>query len=287
MHGTGVPLVTPFDESGSVDEQALSELVGWLERRGVDFLVPCGSTSEAPLLARTERDRVIEVVSNVASVPVLAGTGFAGLQETVSATRHADDVGADGALVVTPYYYSHDQDALAAYYRDLADAVDLPVYLYSVPKFTHATLAPRTVEELAAHDGIAGIKDSSGSLEALQRTRTLAPALDVFVGSGSLYATGLAAGADGGVLALANVAPERASEIRAHHDAGELQEAIARNRELAELNHALTSRFGVPGVKAAMRLRGAPAGVVRRPFQPVSESTEAKLEALLADADLL
>lgn len=287
MHGTGVPLVTPFDAAGDVDETALADLVGWFEPRGVDFLVPCGSTSEAPLLSPDERRHVVELVVEAAEIPVLAGTGFAGLSQTITATRRAADAGADGALVVTPHYYSHDQGTLVRYYRDLVDAVDLPIYLYSVPKFTGTTLSPRSVETLADVDGVTGIKDSSGSLEALQRTRSLAPDLDVFVGRGSLYAAGLAAGADGGVLALANVAPERASEVRTRYGDGATREAIEHNRELAELNHALTSEYGVPGVKAAMRLRGAPAGVVRRPFQPVSDEAGAELEELLEDAQLL
>ncbi|PSP78631.1 dihydrodipicolinate synthase family protein [Halobacteriales archaeon QS_1_68_20] len=286
MDGLGVPLVTPFDEDGGVDQDRLRELVAWVTDRGVDFLVPCGSTSEAPLLSVDERTRVIDVVADAADVPVLAGTGHAGYRETVRQTRRAVEAGADAALVVTPYYYSHGQDALAAYYREVADAVDCPVYLYSVPKFTHVALDPGPVEELAGHENVAGMKDSSGDLEALQRTYRRAADFDLLVGSGSVFAHGLAAGADGGILALANVAPDAASDVYDRHEAGDGTAARELNADLVNLNRAITAEYGVPGLKAAMRMRGAPAGYPRRPFRSVDEAAEAELADLLDDAGL-
>jgi dihydrodipicolinate synthase/N-acetylneuraminate lyase len=287
MHGTGVPLVTPFDGAGDVDETALRELVGWLEDRGVDFLVPCGSTGEAALLRVDEATRVVEVVADEATVPVLAGTGRPGLAQTRRATARAAAAGADAALVVTPYYYGHGADATAAHYRALADDSPVPVYLYSVPKFTHAELAPRTVESLAGHDGVAGLKDSAGDLDAFQRTRELAPDIDLLVGHGGLYAHALEAGADGGVLGLANAAPELAAEIHGHHGAGDAEGARALNRRVAELNRAVTARYGVPGAKAALRLRGIEVGRPRRPLEPVDAAAEREIESLLTELDLL
>jgi len=287
MHGTGVPLVTPFDDAGDVDGAALRELVGWLEDRGVDFLVPCGSTGEAPLLGAEAATRAIEVVADAATVPVLAGTGRPGLRETRRATEAAAAAGADAALVVTPYYYGHDADATAAHYRALADDSPVPVYLYSVPKFTGTTLAPRTVESLAAHDDVAGMKDSAGDLDAFQRTRALAPEMDLLVGHGGLYAHALAAGADGGVLAVANAAPELAVEVRERHAAGDEAGARELNRRLLELNRAVTARYGVAGAKAALELRGVPVGRPRRPLEPVGDAAERELRSLLADLDLL
>ncbi len=286
MDGLGVPLVTPFDETGAVDEDRLRELVEWVTARGVGFLVPCGSTSEAPLMSVDERTRVVEAVADAADVPVLAGTGHAGYRETVRGTRLAAEAGADAALVVTPYYYRHDQDALADYYREVADAVDVPVYLYSVPKFTGVALDPTTVEALAGHENVAGMKDSSGDLEALQRIRRRAGDFDLLVGSGSVFAHGLAAGADGGVLALANVAPGETSEIYGHHEAGDGAAALELNADLVDLNRAVTAEYGIPGLKAAMRMRGAPAGYPRRPFRSVDEAVERELADLLEAAGL-
>ncbi|WP_439027613.1 dihydrodipicolinate synthase family protein [Haloarchaeobius sp. DT45] len=283
MRGTGLPLVTPFAADETVDEAALRELVRWVEDAGVDFVVPCGSNSEAALLDSEERTRVVEVVADETDLPVLAGTGHPGLHQTRDQTAAAAAAGADAALVVTPFYHHHDQDALAAYYRDVADESPIPVYLYSVPKYTDTALDPETVAELATHPNVHGIKDSSGSLETLQRTvaHTAEADFSVLVGSGSIYAAGLDHGADGGVLAMANVVPELASEVYARHQSGD--DAVARdlNRSLVDLNRAVTARFGVPGLKAAMRHRGKPVGRTRRPLQPVETDAEDELASLV------
>lgn len=285
MDGTGVPLVTPFDGAGEVDEERLRDLVGWVEERGVDFIVPCGSNSEAELMSLEERARVVEAVAEAASVPVLAGTGHPGLHETVEQTSRASAAGADAALIVTPFYFPHDQETLEAYYRDVADEVDLPVYLYSVPPLTGVHLEPGTVGDLADHENVAGMKDSAGNLTRFQRERSRAEGgFELFVGAGGVYAHALDSGADGGILALANVAPERASEIYERHVAGDREGAHEVNRSVVELNQAVTARHGIPGLKAAMRMRGAPAGHPRRPHRPVDAGTETELEGLLESA---
>jgi len=288
MDGLGVPLATPFGDAGDVDHDALAELVSWVTDRGVDFLVPCGSNSESELLTADERAAVVETVVDAApaDVPVLAGTGSPGLRETREATERAAGAGAEGALVVTPFYYDHTESDVEAYYWEVADASPLPVYLYSVPKYTGHALAPRTVESLATHPNVAGMKDSTGDLGAFQRIRrfTADEAFDLFVGSASVFAAALDAGGDGGVLALANVAPERAADITDEHAAGNDDAARALNRAVVELNHAVTAEYGVPGLKAAMRSRGLPAGTVRSPHRPVDEAAVDELESLVADA---
>jgi len=287
MEGTGVALVTPFTADGDLDESTLASLVGELEARGVDFVVPVGSNGESVLLSPDEQARVIQQVVDVASVPVLAGTGQPGLRRTQRATERAAVAGADAALVVTPYYFHHDQAALTAYYRDLADDAPLPVYAYSTPSKTGVRLEPETVADLASHDNIAGLKDSSGDLERLHRevARTADEAFDLLIGHGGLYAHAIETGVTGGVLALANLAPELASEIYDRYAAGDQAGARARNGRLVELNHAVTAEYGVPGLKAAMRLRGLPAGHVRSPHRPVGDDGEAELEALLTAAE--
>lgn len=286
MHGTGVPLATPFDDSGTVDHDRLRSLVDWFDTSGVDFLVPCGSSGEAPLLTADERIRVVETVAAATDLPVVAGTGHEGYEPTLETTERAAAAGADAALVVTPSYYGSDGEALAAYYRDLADDSPIPIYLYSVPKFTAHALSSRTVASLAAHENVAGIKDSSGSLESLQRLVRLTDddSFAVLVGSGSVYAAGLAAGAEGGVLAMANVVPERASEIYWLHDGGEGDAARARNADLVELNRAVTAEYGVPGIKAALSLRDRPVGPPRRPLRSLDTDSKRDLEATLAAA---
>lgn len=282
MHGIGPPLVTPFTETGDVDDDALRDLVGWVEARGVDFLVPCGSNSEAELMTADERAHVVDVVVEEASVPVLAGTGHPGLRETRQQTERAADAGADAVLVVTPFYFTHDDDALEAYYETVADESPVPVYLYSVPAYTGVTLDPAVAGRLSAHENVHGMKDSSGDLEAFVRTQRAAEEdFDLLVGSGSILAPALDAGASGGVLALANIAPDAASEVYRRHRAGDDAAARELNAELVELNRAVTARHGIPGLKAAMRARGAPAGYARRPHQPVDEAAQRELESLV------
>ena len=285
MHGTGVPLATPFDDTGDVDHDALETIAAWLEDGGVDVLVPCGSTGEAPLLTIDERVAVIETVVEATDLPVLAGTGWEGYEPTLETTARAAEAGADAALVITPSYYGSDDAALEAYYRDLADESPIPVVLYSVPKFTGHALAPETAASLAAHENVTGIKDSSGSLESIQRLVALTAdeEFSVLVGSGSVYAAGLAAGADGGVLALANAVPGRASEIRRLQEAGRVDAARELNAALVELNRAVTAEYGVPGVKAALEARDQPAGDPRRPLRTLEGDDRAIVESVLEE----
>ena len=281
MHGTGVPIATPFAD-GAVDHERLRALAEWLERSGVDFLVPCGSTGEGPALTTDERVAVVETVAEATDLPVLAGTGREGLEPTLETTERAAEAGADAALVVTPSYYGTDDAALVAYYREVASASPIPVYLYSVPKFTGRMLTPETVAALATHENVAGIKDSSGSLESIQRLLDHTDdTFSVLVGSGSVYAAGLAAGADGGVLAVANVVPELASGIYRLDREDRSGAARERNASIVELNHAVTSRFGVPGVKAALAMRGQSVGRPRRPLGELEADAKTDLESIL------
>jgi 4-hydroxy-tetrahydrodipicolinate synthase len=282
VDGTGVPLVTPFDADGAVDEERLRAVARWVADGGVDFVVPCGSNGEAELMTLQERAEVVRIVADEVSVPVLAGTGHPGFVETREQTRRAREAGADGALVVTPFYFSHGQEALRAYYERLADESDIPIYLYSVPSKTGTALDPETVGALAEHDNVAGMKDSAGDMVRFGRERRVAgPDFDLFVGSGSLYATALDAGAEGAVAALANVVPGLAAGVRARHEADDHAGARELCATAVELNEAITSRHGVPAVKAAMRHRDVPAGHVRSPLQPLDEETAAEVRTLV------
>jgi 4-hydroxy-tetrahydrodipicolinate synthase len=285
MEGTGVPLVTPFDETGAVDHDRLREVASWVVDMGVDFVVPCGSNGESELMTVEERAAVVETVADEVSAPVLAGTGHPGFEETREQTRLAAQAGADGALVVTPFYYNHSQADFATYYDRLADESDLPIYLYSVPSKTGAHLDPETVGTLAAHENVAGMKDSAGDIARFQRERRNAGSdFDLLIGSGSVYAAGLDAGADGGILALANVVPDLASEIHDRYRDGDRQGARDLNSDLIALNRAITARYGVPAAKEVMRYRGAPAGHVRSPHTPVDPDTRDEMQGLIDDA---
>jgi dihydrodipicolinate synthase/N-acetylneuraminate lyase len=282
--GTGVPLVTPFDESGALDRDALEGVVGHVAPH-VDFLVPCGSTGEAPFLSDEEHARVVETVADATDLPVLAGVDGPGLRGAVDRARRAATAGADAVLAVTPYYYDHGPTDLAAYYRDLAAASPLPVFCYSVPKLTGVALEPETVAGVAEHDAVAGIKDSSGDVGRIGRTARATPAsFATLVGAGGVYAHALDAGADGGILALANAVPELVAAVYDRHERGDERAARALNADLVALNRALTARHGVPALKAVLRERGVPAGRPRRPLGPADEDAVAETLALLESA---
>jgi len=284
ISGVGPPLVTPFDRSGDIDHSRLRELVTWVEARGVDFLVPCGSTSEAELLTGAERAAVVETVVDAASVPVVAGTGHPGLRETVESTRAAAAAGADAALVVTPFYYDHDQAELAAYYRELTGESPLPVYLYSVPTYTGVELHPDTVGTLAGESGIVGLKDSSGSLGALVRhEHRTGEGFTLLAGSADLLASSLAHGADGGILAVANLRPELAATVveSQHQNPGHARKLTALLGEY----HAAVFEHGVAGLKWAMRERDAPAGFPRAPNRPLDSGARESLRETLDTLD--
>ena len=286
MEGTGVPLVTPFDERGDIDESKLAELVGWVEEKGVDFIVPCGSNSEAELMTAEERARVVEIVVESASVPILAGTGHPGLRESTIQTELAASAGADAALIVTPFYFSHSQEDMVIYYKKLAELISIPVYLYSVPKFTHVSLEPDTIAELSDDENIKGMKDSSGNSDLFQQEVevTKEKEFDMLVGAGGIYAQALEMGATGGVLALANIAPEKCSEIYQLYKKGDSENAKILNDELVELNRGVTGTYGISGLKAAMEMRGAPAGFSRSPHRGVGGAEKEGLKNLLDEA---
>ena len=285
MNGVAAPIVTPFTESGDIDEEALRNLVGWLEDREVDFHVPCGSTSEAELMTLEERRSVTEIVVEEASLPVLAGAGHPGYRETIEQIEGATTAGAECVMIVTPFYYPHSQEALAEYYREVADAASVPVYLYSVPPFTDVILEPETVGQLADHPNIAGMKDSLGDLGAFIRTaqQTSDADFDLLTGSANLLKAARDHGGTGAILALANLAPEEAKE---GFEASDESDRVDMGT-LVELNRAITSSFGIPGLKWAMRERGAPSGYPRRPFRAPSEHAKSELSSLLGRANLI
>ena len=252
----------------------------------VDFIVPCGSNSEAELMTAEERARVVEIVVESASVPILAGTGHPGLRESTIQTELAASAGADAALIVTPFYFSHSQEDMAIYYKKLAELVSIPVYLYSVPKFTHVSLEPDTIAELSDDENIKGMKDSSGNSDLFQQEVevTKEKDFDMLVGAGGIYAQALEMGATGGVLALANIAPEKCSEIYQLYKKGDSENAKILNDELVELNRGVTGTYGISGLKAAMEMRGAPAGFSRSPHRGVGGAEKEGLQNLLDEA---
>jgi dihydrodipicolinate synthase/N-acetylneuraminate lyase len=247
-----------------------------------------GSTGERVHLDESEYLRVIEYAREHVS-PDRAFIVGAGQQSTVGTIREiakAANAGADAVLVITPNYYRSaiTQDALITYYKAVADAASVPVVLYSMPALTGIKIDPDTIAQLSAHPNIIGVKDSSNDVAKFKRTVDLCPAeFAVMSGNGTVFLDALEVGATGGILAVGCVVPEVCVEIFRLFNAGELERARTLQTKLTPLAAAVTTRFGIGGLKAALEMAGYRGGEVRAPLRAPDESALREIEALLAE----
>ena len=292
LGGVFPPIPTPFGEDGEVAYGALAEnLARWnaYELRGYIVL---GSNGEGVLLDPEEKSRVWEAARRAIAPGrlMIAGTGGESTRGTIATTRRAADAGADAALVVTPSYYKGKMNAaaLVAHYRAVADASPIPIMIYNLPGNTGVNVDAATVARIAEHPNVIGIKDTGGNITQLAETVHLAPAtFQVLAGSANFFLAALAVGAVGGVLALANVAPDRSLELRRLFLEGRMEEAGALQRSVLALNAAVTSRFGIAGLKAALDMLGYYGGPVRSPLLPLTEAERATVRDIVRDAGLV
>ena len=292
LRGIMPPIPTPFDAAGDVHHAALLEnLERWnqYELRGYVVL---GSNGEGVLLDQAEKVRVWATARRAipADRLLVAGTGAESTRETIDITQRAADAGADAALVVTPHYYgpAMKADNLVQHYRRVADASPIPILIYNVPKFTNVNTEAETVARTAAHPNIIGMKDTSGNITQLADTVRLAgPDFQVLAGSAGFLLAGLAVGAVGGILALANIAPQAGPEIARLFQAGAREEAAELQRKMIPVNNAVTGRFGIPGLKAAMDMLGYYGGPVRSPLLDLTEDKRRILRDVLQEGGLL
>lgn len=287
--GLVVPLVTPFTDDGEdVDISALRAVVQFLIRSQVHALITCGTTGEGVLLSHEERKRIVEVVVEEAAgrVPVLAQTGAATTVETITLTHHALDCGADGATVVTPYYFRLTNAALVAHYTSVADAVpDFPIFLYNIPQNTGNNLSPAVVAEIARRcSNVVGIKDSSGNLAQLAEDRVeVQRRFYTLVGSDRLILAAMANGADGAVAGNANAVPEPFVELFRAIAVGDWAQARQAQNKITAIARILGDGGDLSLFKGVLKRRGLPMGPVRRPLLTASEEeVDAKMQELEA-----
>jgi len=289
LAGVVPPTVTAFDDDGDVDTDATAAHAQFVADRGASAVFPLGTNGEGPLLASPERRRVVETVVDAVDCPVLAGVGAPSTRETVANAEHADAAGADGIVVVTPYYYPLAGDGAVGHYRTVADAVDVPVYVYHIPSKTGNTLSLETLDRLAAIDGVAGLKDSSKDVPWLAQALDAHPELSFLVGSDSLLFTGLELGCSGLVSAVANVFPELVVDLSDAYAAGNETEARRLQSTVFAVRSALKRGPYMAGVKAALSLRDVPfdAGDLRPPLRPMSDTQRDALATELQDIGVL
>jgi len=290
--GIYAPIPTPFEEEG--DEIAygrLAENIARWNRTRLTGYVVLGSNGEFALLDEAEKEALIDVVRELAAPDkkVIAGTGAESTRATVRLTRAAARLGADAVLVLTPHYYkgSMTDPALERFYLDVAEASPVPVLLYNMPRNTGLNLGPAVVARLATHPNIVGLKDSSGDITQIAEIiRLVPPEFAVFAGSAGFLLATLALGGIGGTLATANIAPDECSAVWELWRAGRIEEARRRQFRLLPVNRAVTARWGVPGLKAAMDLLGWYGGPPRPPLLPLGQAEREELGRILAEAGL-
>jgi len=286
LNGIFVPHITPFTCDGDLEEEALRTCVRfWLEG-GVSGLVPCGSNGEAPYLSREERKKVIETVLDEVNgkVPVIAGTGSMSTRETVLLTKDAKDLGVDAVLVVTPFYFKPSNREMYAHYKALLEAVDLPIVLYSVPKFTGFSLEPAVISQLTSeNENMIGVKDSGGNLGTIAETiRLVGDKISVLAGTADVALPTLMLGGKGAVIAVANVFPKMCSSLYQAFRKGDYEGAIKLQQRISHLNDVLVKKYNqLSAIKEALKLRGLPGGYPRKPALPLEGKERKDVEDLM------
>jgi 4-hydroxy-tetrahydrodipicolinate synthase len=285
--GSIVALITPFRD-GAVDGEAVARLTEMHAAAGTSAIVVSGTTGESPTLTAEERLRLIAIVREAGHgrVRVVAGTGTNDTKKTIEASKAAEAAGAEALLVVTPYYNKPTQDGLLAHYRALADAVGIPICLYSVPGRTGVALAPETVARLSEHPRIAALKEAGGSVDRVSQVRELCE-ITILSGDDPLTVPMMSLGAKGVVSVTANIVPkENADMVRAAAQGG-IEAARALHYRLYPLCRALFLESNPVPVKAAMEMLGWTSGELRLPLTPISDSNREKVRAALEAFGLL
>lgn len=289
FRGSMPAIVTPF-RNGELDLDTLKRLVEWHVAEGSSGIVPVGTTGESPTLSHSEHETVIEEVVRAAAgrIPVIAGAGSNSTQEGMRLIRHAAEVGADAALVVTPYYNKPTQGGMIAHFTALHDCCDLPIIIYNIPPRSVVDMTPATMGELARLPRIIGVKDATGKIERVSQQRA-ACGRDFIQLSGE-DATALAFNAHGGVGCIsvaANVAPRLCAEFQKAMQDGDFALALDYQDRLMPLFEAIFIEPGVAGVKYAMARTGLCSDELRLPLTPVAQETKTAIDRALRHAGLL
>jgi 4-hydroxy-tetrahydrodipicolinate synthase/2-dehydro-3-deoxy-phosphogluconate/2-dehydro-3-deoxy-6-phosphogalactonate aldolase len=290
LHGVVPPTVTAFDDDGSVALDATAAHVRFVVEAGCHGVFPLGTNGEFALLTPAERRRVVEtVVDEVGSVPVVPGVGARSTRQSVANAEHAADAGADGVIVVTPYYYPLDDEAAVDHFRRVTAAVDVPVYGYQIPDRTGNRLSLSALGSIAAIDGVAGLKDSSKDVAWLGQAIDRHPELSFLAGSDALLFAGLEVGCTGLVSAVANVFPELVVDLYSAYADGDEARARKLQSRVYDVRAAMKRGPYMAGVKTALSLRDLDfdVGPLRGPLRRMDADDRAALRADLDDLGLI
>jgi len=290
IQGSIVAIVTPMLKDGGVDWKGLEKMVAWHIEQGTNSIVAVGTTGEASTLSMEEHTQVIKEIIRVANkrIPIIAGTGANSTREAIELTKAAKDLGADAALLVTPYYNKPTQEGLYQHYKAIAEAVELPLILYNVPGRTGVDLSNDTAVRLAEISNIVGIKDATGDVP---RGKALIEALNgkmaVYSGDDETAWELMLLGADGNISVTANIAPKAMSEVCAVAIAKDEQQAKTLNNKIANLHNILFCESNPIPVKWALHEMGLIDTGIRLPLTPLAEQYREPLRNALKDAGII
>lgn len=287
--GAIVAIITPF-HNGAVDEEAFRSLIEWQIEQGTDAIVPCGTTGESATLSHEEHDRVIEIAIDAVNkrVPVIAGTGSNSTSEAIRLTKHAYEAGADGALMVCPYYNRPTQEGLFQHFRSVAQEVPIPILLYNVPGRTGVNLLPETTARLATLDNIVGIKEASGSLKQIMDLVSLCDTdFNVLSGDDFIALPTLALGGKGVISVISNIMPGKMAAMIDAFEGGDLVKARTLHYEMLPLMDALFLETNPVPVKTALAMMSRVKPELRLPLCGMTQGNEEKLKTILSRYGLL
>ncbi len=287
--GSIVAIVTPF-KNNKLDEQALTDLIEWHIAEGTHAIVPCGTTGESATLEYEEHYRVIELTVQVVKgrIPVIAGTGANSTSETIMMTNKAKEIGADGALLVVPYYNKPSQEGLYRHYKAIAEAVDIPQVLYNVPGRTALNMLPQTVARLADMKNIVAIKEATGDMaQASEIIRLCGDKLNVLSGDDFTTFTQMTLGGKGTISVSANVAPKDLSAMCQAMLDGNIDKARKLHFQLEPLNKGMFIETNPISVKTALSLMGKIEEEMRLPLCQMSAENKEKLKIILINYGLI
>ncbi len=289
--GSGVAVVTPFHENGEVNYEKFGELLEFQIQNGTDAIIVCGTTGEPSTLTHEEHLDVIKYcVEKVAGrIPVIAGTGSNCTNTAVYLSQEAEKYGADGLLLVTPYYNKATQGGLYEHFKMIADSVKIPIILYNVPGRTGCNIMPETVVRLCKEvENIVGVKEASGNISQIAKLQALAGgSVDLYSGNDDQIVPILSLGGKGVISVLANIAPKQTHDICAKYFEGDTEGSREEQLKTLELYGALFCEVNPIPVKKALNLMGMGAGVLRRPLSEMEPENAARLEKAMKNYGLL
>ena len=290
LKGSIVALITPFHADGSVNFEKLRELVEWHVASGTDAILTLGTTGESSTMTHEEDDAVLRAVIEAAAgrVPVIAGTGSNSTATMLEKSRKAQDLGAGGLLLITPYYNKGNAEGIYRHFAAVADAVDLPCILYNVPGRTGCAISVENVERLAKHPNICGIKEASGSMSyAMESAHCVGPDFALWSGNDDITLPLLSIGGSGVISVWANVMPRECHDLVMDYLEGRREQAAAAAVKYLPLMNGLFMEVNPIPVKTALNLMGRDVGPFRLPLCEMAPANEARLRALLEEAGLL